>query len=128
VNAPAPGAMWLPAQGPMQGSCDRCRQWGNLVVEHRMVWGTLGQPPVDAPAVRDGCPECGHEGDPELGSRLVAKTDPPASLSGMMPKLAATDCSWLTCPGCGYDAPCHFWVWVRCTTEGCGRESRGKLG
>lgn len=127
MSAPPPGAVWLPSQGPVQGSCDTCRVWGGLVVEHRMVWGALGEVPVDAPAVKDGCPECGHQGDPELTSRLVARTDPPASLAGVMPKLSATECSWLVCPACGYDAPCHFWAWVRCTTDGCSRESRGKV-
>jgi len=127
VNAPAPGAMWLPSQGPVQGRCDACNTFGELVVEHRMVWGTLGQPPVDAPEVAHGCPECGREGAPKLGSKMVAKTDPPASLAGVMPKLTATEFSWLECLGCGYDAPCHFWAWVRCTHEGCSRESRAKL-
>lgn len=127
MSAPPPGSTWLPRQGPVQGTCESCRTVGSLVVEHRMVWGQLGVIPVDAPQVAHGCPECGHQGDPELGSRLVAKTDPPASLAGMMPKLAATDCTWLECPRCGYDAPAQFWVWVRCTAQGCSRESRGKL-
>lgn len=127
MNAPAPGAMWLPSQGPVQGQCDTCQTWGALVVEHRMVWGTLGQVPVDAPEVAHGCPECGTERGPHLTSRLVAKTNPPASLAGMMLKVAATDCSWLECTACGYDAPCHFWAWVRCTAQGCSRESRAKL-
>lgn len=129
MSAPGPGAVWLPAQGPMQGRCDTCRTWGELVLEHRMVWGTLGEIPATAPQVRDGCPGCGHQGDPKLTSRLVAHTDPPASLAGVMPKLAATEVSWLECQqeGCGYNAPCHFWAWVRCTAQGCTRESRGKL-
>ena len=127
MSAPPPGAVWLPAQGPVSGQCDACLVWGSLVVEHRMVWGALGEIPADAPAVRDGCPECGHAGDPLLGSRLVARTDPPSSLAGVMPKLSATACSWLECPGCSFDAPCHFWVWVVCTAPDCTRESRGRL-
>jgi hypothetical protein len=127
VSAPPPGAVWLPAEGPVQGRCDTCLARGTLVVEHRMVWGALGEIPADAPAVRDGCPDCGHQGDPLLGSRLVARTAPPSSLAGVMPKLSATECTWLECPGCSFDAPCHFWVWVVCTAPGCTRESRGKL-
>lgn len=127
MSAPPPGAVWLPAQGPVGGQCDECQTWGHLVVEHRMVWGKLGEIPADAPAVADGCPECGRMEEPVLGSRLVAKTNPPAALAGVMPKLSATDCTWLECPGCSYDAPAQFWVWVRCTAQGCSRESRGRL-
>lgn len=126
MGAPPPGAVWLPAEGPVQGRCDTCQSWGTLAVEHRMVWGTLGVVPHQAPPVRDGCPGCRKPVQPVLGSRLVAHTDPPSSLAGVMPKLSATECSWLTCPGCSYDAPCHFWAWLVCTHPGCTRESRGK--
>jgi hypothetical protein len=98
-----------------------------LVVEHRLVWGTLGEVPAEAPMVRDGCPSCGGDAEPELTSRMVAQTAPPVSLAGVMPKLAARDHTWLVCRGCGYDAPAHVWAWVRCTAEGCTRESRGRL-
>lgn len=127
MGAPPPGAVWLPAQGPVQGRCDTCRTWGTLAIEHRMVWGALGEVPDGAPQVRDGCPNCGHQGEPELASRLVAQTDPPACLAGVTPKLGATACSWLVCPACSFDAPCHFWAWMVCTAPGCDRQSRGKL-
>lgn len=127
MSGPPPGAVWLPAQGPVQGRCDTCRVWGGLVLEHRRVWGALGESPHDAPAVRDGCPACQHRGQPRGVSRLVAQTDPPASLAGVMPKLSAREVEYLVCDACGHEAPCHWWAWVRCTTEGCTRESRGKL-
>lgn len=127
MGMPAPGAVWLPAQGPVQGRCDTCHTWGSLVVEHRMVWGALGEVPDGAPAVVDGCPGCGYEGNPLLVSRLVAKTDPPASLAGMQPKLSATEYTWLECPDCDFNAPCHWWAWMVCTAPGCTRQSRGKL-
>lgn len=121
-----PGAVWLPAQGPVQGRCDTCFTWGFLVVEHRMVWGVLGELPDRAPQVRDGCPGCADPGDPQLGTRLVAKTNPPASLAGMFMKLSASEVTWLECKACGYDAPCHFWAWMVCTAPGCSRTSRAK--
>lgn len=127
MGMPPPGAVWLPAQGPVQGCCDTCLTRGSLVVEHRMVWGALGEVPDGAPAVRDGCPQCGRLGDPVLGARLVARATPPVALAGVTPKLAATECSWLECPACSFDAPCHFWAWIVCTAPGCTRQSRGKL-
>lgn len=124
MGAPAPGAVWLPAEGPVRGRCDTCEVFGALVLEHRPVWGTVGVIPADAPQVREGCPQCRRTGTARLGTRLLVHTDPPASLAGAMPKLSASEYSWLTCQHCSYGAPCHFWAWLVCTAPGCTRESK----
>lgn len=117
----------MPREGNISGQCDTCHTWGNLWVIHRPVWGTAGELPETAPQVADGCPGCGHRDDPRAETRLVAITDPPASLAGVMPKLAAREVPWLVCARCGHEGPEHWWAWLVCRTPGCGRESRARV-
>lgn len=127
MNADDYGPGWLPATGPVQAPrCDRCGVTCSLVVEHRKVWGwgPEAEVPVKPRQLTQGCPDCGGY-ELRHGTRLLARTDPPASLAGVMAKLSATEVPWATCTRCQYGARVVLWPWVRCTTPGCGRESQG---